>query len=209
MSNPWEHINLSDYENHMKLEEVQQLQTLNLMMNEQFYKYSVQDIMILGISGGNGLEHINTQIIKNVFGIDINKDYLKECEKRYPHLKRILKLIYADLTTDCLLPYADLVVANLFIEYIGYSNFKKAINTIRPKYVSCGIQVNMDSTFVSNSPYIHVFNNLDSIHYEIDEKSLIESMNSINYNLIFKDGKTLPNGKKILRLDFNLKENIE
>lgn len=206
MLNPWEYISLSDYENHMKLGEVQQLQTLNFMMNEQFYKYPVQDIMILGVAGGNGLEHINTKIIKNVFCVDINKYYLKECEKRYPHLKEILKLICADLTTDYSLPYADLVVANLFIEYIGYSNFNKVIKTIRPKYVSCGIQVNTDNTFVSNSPYIHVFDNLTSVHYDIDEKSLIESMNTINYNLIFKDEKILPNGKKILRLDFSIKQ---
>ncbi len=31
MSNPWEKINLSDYENHMSLESVYQLQILNMI----------------------------------------------------------------------------------------------------------------------------------------------------------------------------------
>ena len=51
MSNPWQNINLEDYENHMKLDSVMQLQSMNEMMNEQFYTYPVKTIMILGIAG--------------------------------------------------------------------------------------------------------------------------------------------------------------
>lgn len=36
MANPWEEIRLDDYENHMSLENVYQLQVLNEMMREQF-----------------------------------------------------------------------------------------------------------------------------------------------------------------------------
>ena len=32
MSNPWESISLTDYENHMRLNSVKQLQTMNEMM---------------------------------------------------------------------------------------------------------------------------------------------------------------------------------
>ena len=39
MSNPWEEIDLNDYENHMSLSSVFQLQTMNQMMKEQFYTY--------------------------------------------------------------------------------------------------------------------------------------------------------------------------
>lgn len=35
MKNPWEEIPLSDYENHMKLDSVHQLQTMNEMMRGQ------------------------------------------------------------------------------------------------------------------------------------------------------------------------------
>ena len=68
--NPWKEIRLSDYENHMSLDSVQQLQALNQIMKEQFRIYEMfrakPDIydelpgyaMILGVAGGNGLEHI-------------------------------------------------------------------------------------------------------------------------------------------------------
>ena len=36
MSNPWEEISLSDYENHMRLDSVKQLQAMNSIMKKQF-----------------------------------------------------------------------------------------------------------------------------------------------------------------------------
>lgn len=36
MRNPWEEISLTDYENHMKLGSVMQLQVMNEMMKGQF-----------------------------------------------------------------------------------------------------------------------------------------------------------------------------
>ncbi len=66
MQNPWEEIKLSDYENHMKLNTVMQEQCLNAVMKKQFYRYPVKTIMVLGIAGGNGLEHIASHIEKSV-----------------------------------------------------------------------------------------------------------------------------------------------
>lgn len=56
MSNPWEEIDLDDYENHMRLDSVYQLQTLSAMMKEQFRSDNFKTVMILGIAGGNGLD---------------------------------------------------------------------------------------------------------------------------------------------------------
>lgn len=206
MKNPWEEIKLTDYENHMKLESVMQLQTLNAMMKEQFYQNTAKTIMILGIAGGNGLEHINPKIIKKVFGIDINRDYLDECAKRYTQLDGVLQILCADLTKDNLtLPHANLVVANLFIEYVGYACFQKIINQVKPQYISCVIQINAEENFVSNSPYIHVFNHLNCVHHQMSKKSLIKAMEGINYRIILNTEELLPNGKKLVRLDFKQK----
>lgn len=60
MKNPWETIKLDDYENHMKLASVSQLQAMNQMMKGQL-DYPVSSVMILGVAGGNGLEHIQKQ----------------------------------------------------------------------------------------------------------------------------------------------------
>ncbi len=50
--NPWEEISLSDYENHMSLDSVKQLQAMNEMMKKQFVSYSVSTAMVLGVAGG-------------------------------------------------------------------------------------------------------------------------------------------------------------
>lgn len=104
MKNPWEEISLTDYENHMKLDSVRQLQTMNEMMRGQFNSYSVSSVMILGIAGGNGLEHIQQEKFELVYGVDINSAYLKEAARRYSYLDGVLKytvLICWMMRTNC------------------------------------------------------------------------------------------------------------
>lgn len=72
MVHPWKEIPLSDYENHMKLDSVMQLQNMNQMMKGQLNAYPVSSVMILGIAGGNGLEHIDRNKFQKIYGIDIN-----------------------------------------------------------------------------------------------------------------------------------------
>lgn len=91
MSNPWEEIPLDDYENHMKLDSVMQLQALNEMMKGQFAAYPVSSVMIFGIAGGNGLEHIRREQFERVYGIDINTSYLQEVVRRYHALEGMLE----------------------------------------------------------------------------------------------------------------------
>lgn len=203
MGNPWKEIDLNDYENHMRLDSVLQLQTLSVMMKEQFYAYPVKSVMVLGIAGGNGLEHIDKQVFDTVYGVDINEAYLSACKNRYPELQGILHTICADLTQETIqLPHAELLVANLLIEYIGYECFQKAVAQIKPKYVSCIIQVNTDASFVSASPYLHVFDRLDEVHHQMEEKELVNALGEIGYHKETQLEKELPNGKKLVRIDF-------
>ena len=203
MKNPWEEIMLSDYENHMKLNTVMQQQFLNAMMKKQIYQYQVKTVMVLGIAGGNGLEHIDSKRIEKVYGVDINQEYLTECATRYKNLSGVLECLRADLTDENIeLPYADIVIANLFIEYVGYKCFEKVISKIKPKYVSTVIQINTDESFVSDSPYLHVFDQLNCVHHKMDEVALSEAMNDIRYQLIAKEEHLLPNGKKLVQLNY-------
>lgn len=147
MANPWEEISLSDYENHMKLDSVMQLQTMNRMMEGQFHTYPVSSVMILGIAGGNGLEHIDAHKFRKVYGIDINGQYLKAVRERYSGLSNILECIKLNLLEETdKLPQAELLVANLLIEYIGYDCFQKAVKQVQPKYVSCIIQISVNNS---------------------------------------------------------------
>ena len=172
-------------------------------MSNQFYRYHVSTLMILGIAGGNGLNHIDPSRIQKVYGVDINDAYLRECAKRYPGLSQIFIPILADLQKkNDILPKADIVIANLLIEYIGYINFQRVVHQVNPLYVSCAIQINTESSFVSDSPYLHVFDGLDAVHHQIDERGLLKTMQEIEYGLIYKEEKSLPNGKKLLRFDY-------
>lgn len=203
MKNPWEEIELSDYENHMKLDSVMQLQFLDSMMKNQLNLYEIKTIMILGIAGGNGLEHIDTGKIQKVYGVDINRKYLEECAKRYKNLNGALECICADLADkDMILPYADMIIANLLIEYIGYQCFQDIIKKVKPYYLSCIIQINTDDRFVSDSPYSHVFDSLNEVHFQIREDELIVILENINYCLADKKKQILPNGKAFVQLDF-------
>lgn len=205
MDNPWKDIDLNDYESHMSLDNVYQLQAMNQMMNEQFSSYNAESVMILGIAGGNGLEHIDKEKFKCVYGVDINQNYLDECKKRYSALGNIFELICADLLDKNLqLPCADLLVANLLIEYIGYECFLDVVKKVNPKYVSCIIQINTEISFVSNSPYLHVFDRLNEVHHQMEENEIINSMQEIGYTKRLINEKDLPNGKKLVRIDFVL-----
>ena len=203
MKNPWEGIPLTDYENHMKLDSVMQLQTMNEMMKGQFDAYSISSVMILGIAGGNGLEHIQRDKFKKVYGIDVNASYLKEAVLRYPELEGLLECLCINLTEETnQLPKADLVIANLLIEYIGYERFQKVINHVSPKYVSCIIQLNLEGSWVSDSPYLHTFDGLEQVHQQIEEHALEKAMLEIEYRSIKTLERILPNGKKLVQIDF-------
>ena len=203
MNNPWKDINLSDYESHMALDSVRQLQAMNQMMQGQLNKYDIKSVMILGIAGGNGLEHVDATKITKVYGVDINAEYLATTKERYKRLSGILECLCVDLNSETKkLPQANLLIANLVIEYIGYECFQKAVKIVNPQYVSCVIQVNADESFVSDSPYLHAFDGLECVHHQMEEQELQKSMETIGYQLIQTLEHLLPNGKKLLQLDF-------
>lgn len=204
MENPWKTIRLSDYENHMKLETVRQLQTLSSMMRTQLHAYAAESVMILGVAGGNGLEHIAAGQFAAVYGVDVNPAYLLAVQERFSHRLPELKCLCADLNTDCAaLPHADLVIANLLIEYIGCDQFQNVIRQVKPRYVSCGIQVDADSGFVSESPYLHAFDGLEQIHRQICAAALSDALAEIGYQQTDTAEYPLPNGKKLVKSDFS------
>ncbi len=188
----------------MSLDSVRQLQTLDSIMKEQFDAYPVSTAIVLGVAGGNGLDHISREKYQTVYGVDINEDYLSVVRERFVGLSGILECLRIDLTTESeKLPHAELVIADLLIEYIGYDAFCKTIKIVDPSHVSCVIQYDADKTdWVSESPYLHSFDRLDEIHHQIEESALTNAMEKIGYSKILRKDDKLPNGKIIIRLDF-------
>ena len=202
--NPWEEISLEVYEKHMSLDSVKQLQAMNKMMKGQLNDYPVRTAMILGIAGGNGLEHVQTEKYDTVYGVDINEEYLNAVKERYGDLKGVLECIHLDLINEMeKLPPAELVIANLLVEYIGYPVFRQVLRQVDPEYVSCGIQINRDETeWVSDSPYLHAFDRLDEVHHQMDAEELTSVMKEAGYDKVLQSAEDLPNGKSIIRLDY-------
>lgn len=203
MKNPWEEIRLAEYESHMKLDSVRQLQAVDAIMKEQFADFPAGTVMVLGVAGGTGLEHIDRGKYRKVYGVDINREYLAECRRRHSALGDALECIPADLlAADTLLPHAELLVANLLVEYIGYDCFRRVVRQVMPEFVSCVIQVNPAEGFVSDSPYTHIFDGLEQVHHEMDGQELAAAMRETGYRLTGTAEHALPNGKKLARLDF-------
>ncbi len=207
MKNPWEDITLSDYENHMKLDSVRQLQAMNQMMKEQL-QFPVSNVVILGIAGGNGLEHIQTEKFEKVYGIDVNQHYLDETLARYSDLAEVLECRCLNLTADLTnLPKSELLIANLVIEYIGYPCFQKAVQKVAPKYISCIIQQNpKEKNWVSQSPYLHAFDDLEAVHHHIEVTILAKKLADIGYKPLKKSIYHLPDGKALIQMDFSAKK---
>ena len=210
-NNPWKNISLSDYENHMSFEGVRQQQALNKMMKDQFGDYPLSSAIILGVASGNGLEHIDREKYKKVYGIDINEEYLNALKERYSYLNGVLECILLNLTSEYdRLPDAQLLIADLLIEYIGYETFGKAVKRVKPDIVSCIIQKNTDTkAWVSLSPYIHSFDCLNTVHHEMDEDELDSFMEIAGYKKINRVIEELPNAKAFVRTDYKKDTDIK
>lgn len=201
--NPWEEIDLSTYEKHMALSGVMQLQALHDIMRGQLADYPLPTVMILGVAGGNGLDLVDPRQVQRVYGVDLNPEYLAACQKRYGGLDGCFVPLRVDLTdSSAALPHADLVIANLLVEYVGCEVFAGRIGEIAPDVVCAVLQVSGREAFVSDSPYREAFDGLSDICREVDAPALTEALAGIGYRLLREAETSLPNGKLLLRLDY-------
>lgn len=119
LKNPWLEIPASDYENHMSAPNVGQLQVLNKIFKDVLDKFDPERICVLGCTTGNGFEHLINRNIREVVGIDINKNYLRECYNRFGDFIPQLKLICGDLNElELHSNRFNLIHAALIFEYV-------------------------------------------------------------------------------------------
>lgn len=200
--NPWKDVPLYVYENHMRLDTVAQLQALDALYAQRLAAYPVSSIAFWGIAGGNGLGHIDPARYDAVYGVDVNEAYLDACRDRYPELAGILTLIAADLSQPVELPYAELVFADLLIEYIGISAFAAQVEACKPRLLCCTIQQNLAQSFVSPSPYADALAGIGKLHTDVEEDPLTNSLGALGYRLLYRSAIPLVNGKQFIRLDY-------
>ena len=115
--NPWLSIPLGDYEGHMSAPGVEQLSALSFLFLRALQRARPRSLAVLGIAGGNGLEHVGRDISR-VVGIDFHAEYLSEVRRRFPALP--LELHCLDLSANRVqLEPVDLVHAGLLFEHTG------------------------------------------------------------------------------------------
>lgn len=133
MSNPWLAVPLSDYERHMSSARVGQLAVLSDLFAEVVRRCRPESIAILGVGGGNGLDHIDRSLTRRVVGIDLNPIYLEAVRQRYSSLPG-LDLLCADLSEQILrVDPVQLVHAALIFEHAGIGRcLENAISMAAP-----------------------------------------------------------------------------
>ena len=213
MVNPWENLDLEIYQNYTK--SIKQYQKLNQIMKGQCKSYNFKSVAIWGAGDGNGLEYLSCKRFKNIYAIDINEEYLKECENKNSNLECLHteKIDLSDTFVE--LPHVNMVIADLIIEFLGVDTFISQIKnqlinngkSSKPlKIISCVIE-NKKDTFDSNSKYANELTGISNIWKSVDELGLIVKLAAINFDLDLKEVYTLGN-KEFIRLDFKQVKNV-
>ncbi|GAB3416121.1 class I SAM-dependent methyltransferase [Niabella aquatica] len=206
--NIWNKIPLNDYEQHMQHHDVGQSQLLNSLTRKYLHKHNPERLLFLGVSGGNGLEHVDIMKAKSVCGIDINQAYIEETRKRYGNRIEQLILINADInTSDETFVAADFVWGALILEYVDIEHCFKFLqkNTVRGAILVITIQSNNGVTSVSNTG-IASLNLVEDIFKVVDKEDLIRTALKFGFDLIGCEENILPNGKSFFTLEFIKKE---
>ena len=117
----------------MGSEAVDQLVPLADLFGEALARLRPRSVAVLGIAGGNGLQHVDGTITSRVVGIDVNPGYLTATRRRFPEL-RGLELVCADLARDTIdVEPVALVHAALVFEHAGITRcLDNALSLVAP-----------------------------------------------------------------------------
>ena len=204
MNNPWIEIPYSDYERHMI--KIGQAQVLNSLTKYSLDKYSPENFALLGCATGNGLEHINPEITKCIYAIDINQNYLNKTKENFAGKLNNLETINVDIENDeLIIQNVDLFFVGLVLEYVETKRtLKKIINTLNNKGVLfIVIQKNRQSSFVSKTKYKSL-EILCDYSKEVNEKEIDTFIRSEKLLLLNREEIYLTENKSFITLEYKL-----
>lgn len=117
--NPWLEVPLADYEGHMRSPDVDQLGPLSRLFADALRRHRPESVAVLGVAGGNGLEHVDPAVTRRIVGLDINPGYLDAARGRFGSLPG-LELHRVDLSGPMpAVAAVALVHAALVFEHAG------------------------------------------------------------------------------------------
>jgi hypothetical protein len=197
MANPWLAVPLSEYEQQMSLVSVRQLGALSDLFAEALVRCRPSSVAVLGIAGGNGLEHIKSSITARVVGLDLNPQYLEAVRQRYPHLTG-LELHCVDLAEQRVaLEPVQLVHAALIFEHAGVGCcVENAISMMGPGgKLSVVLQLPGERGQTVGASEFSSVENLKSQFSLVSPAWLCESLAGRGFHLTHQTTRALPAGK--------------
>lgn len=119
--NPWLDVPAAEYQAHMLSPDVAQWDALAELFALSLRSNRPARLLVLGCGIGNGLQHVDPAITRQVTGIDINPQYLGELVQRHPAPQYDRMLLEGDLE-DMLLPSGpfDQVHAPFLFEFLDW-----------------------------------------------------------------------------------------
>ena len=198
MPNPWLSIPLSDYEGHMESPGVQQLSALSQFFARVLQECRPRSVAVLGVAGGNGLEHIPRTSVERLVGVDINPDYLKELSQRYKDVAA-LEVHCVDIATERVPAQpVDVVHAALIFEHTGLGPaLESAVALIAPGgRLSVVLQLPGSEHDVAPTPFPSIQTLRD--HFTlIDPADLRTELLAAGFHLVDEARRAIPAGKAL------------
>jgi SAM-dependent methyltransferase len=132
--NPWLDIPAEDYIAHMSSPAVNQRPVLSRLLGEALERAQPRRVLLLGGATGNGLEHVDAHVTRQVVVLDVNPAYLRGLTGRFPDPPFDLVVHCADLDSwDSGSDRFDLIHAGLVLEYVDWrSVFSRAARALTP-----------------------------------------------------------------------------
>jgi ubiquinone/menaquinone biosynthesis C-methylase UbiE len=119
--NPWLEIPIAEYVGHMSDSHVRQYEMLNTIFRQAYSNRQPEKLLVLGISDGNGLEHISKKITRKIIVIDINPEYLAVAQRTFHTKLPQLDFICEDVDKYKFpANYFDMIHGALIFEYVDY-----------------------------------------------------------------------------------------
>lgn len=202
--NPWNKISLDDYEQHMQHQQVAQSQLLNRLTDKYLQKHTPESVLFLGISGGNGLEHIDTNKVKKICAIDINNSYLEKTQKRFGEKLPQLELVNIDigLSNESFIK-ADVIWGALIFEYVDIEKVLGFIKNNAADSAKIIITIQSNNGLESVSPTgVESINAVEDLFKIVNKEDLQRKALMAGFELISSEENLLPNGKSLLTYEF-------
>jgi SAM-dependent methyltransferase len=203
--NPWLHVPATDYERHMNSPAVGQRERLHALVGDVLTRTQPRSALLLGCATGNGLEHFDPAVTDRVVGIDLNGEYLRCFEERFPRGRIRLETRCADLDTCAIESSAfDLVHAALVLEDVAWpSVLSRAVDGSRPGGILSVVlqRPSTESPAVTPSPYPSL-RALERIFRFVDPDALGARATELGLQCERRRTEPLPSGKAFCVLWF-------